>query len=136
MSVDKHWLLKQSFTRSFSRHIDRETLIDLLGIVIYEADRSALLEQAGYTDEASAVECLFDYVLDALGVPPSTDSFSRTPFEMLFYSEFWLDKEYGSLGEVLSALESLRDKTADRVAQAQIERAKFQVIKPDHPQEI
>lgn len=136
MSVDKRGLLKQPFARSMPRTIDRETLIDLLGIVIYEADRSALLEQAGYTDDASAVECLFDYVLDALGVPPATDAFSRTPFEVLFYSDFWLEKQYSSLEEVLGALEVLRDQVAERVAQAKTKRANFQVLNPDHQQKI
>lgn len=44
MNVNKLWL-QEHFARSIERLIDRETLVDLLGIVIYEADRS--LRQKG-----------------------------------------------------------------------------------------
>lgn len=134
MSIEKRWLRQQAFARSIPRAIDRETLIDLLGIVIYEADRSALLEEAGYSDDTPAVECLFDFVLDALGVPPTTASFSRTPFEELFYNDYWLEKKYDSLSEVLDALEALRGDVSERASQAETNRAVIRIVKPNSPQ--
>jgi hypothetical protein len=101
VNVNKHWLSGQTFARNIKRSVDRETLLDLMGIVIYEADRSAKLEDAGFSDNASSVDCLFDYVLDALGVPPESESFSRQPFEELFYTDFWLDKAYDSVPDTL-----------------------------------
>lgn len=59
MGINKLWLSDKQFARSIERQIDRETLVDLLGIVVYEADRSAMLEDAGFADQASSVECLF-----------------------------------------------------------------------------
>lgn len=76
MSVNKLWLQDEQFAWSIDRLIDRETLIDLLGIVIYEADRSSKLEDAGFADQANSVECLFDYDLDALHVPPEIATFT------------------------------------------------------------
>ena len=35
MGINKVWLQDQQFARSVVRQIDRETLIDLMGIVIY-----------------------------------------------------------------------------------------------------
>ena len=129
-AITKHWLANELFARSIERSIDRETLIDLLGIVTYEANRSTALEDAGFSDETPSVECLFDYVLDALGVPSETQSFSRSPFEEIFYNDYWLEKEYASLNEVLIALESLRDEMVTRTELAESNRSKFQVVDP------
>lgn len=131
MSVTKHWLSGQTFARNIKRSIDRETLLDLMGIVIYEADRSAKLEDAGFSDDASSVDCLFDYVLDALGVPPESGSFSRRPFEELFYNDFWLDKAYDSALDALEALEVLRDDMLSRAENANAARQGFRVIGSD-----
>jgi hypothetical protein len=114
MGVTKHWLKGESFARNIERTIDRESLLDLLGIVVYEADRSTALEEAGFSDDAPAVDCLFDFVLDALGIPAEAESFSRKPFEHLFYNDYWLEKCYGSLSEALYALEALRDEVAEQ----------------------
>lgn len=131
MSVNKNWLRGQTFARNIKRSVDRETLLDLMGIVIYEADRSAKLEDAGFSDDASSVDCLFDYVLDALGVPPESESFSRDPFENLFYTDFWLDKAYGSAADALEALEALRDDMLSRAENANAARQGFRVIDSD-----
>lgn len=131
MSVNKHWLRGQTFARNIERSVDRETLLDLMGIVIYEADRSAKLEEAGFSDDASSVDCLFDYVLDALGIPPESESFSREPFESLFYNDFWLDKAYGTAADALEALEALRDDMLSRVENANAARQGFRVIDSD-----
>ena len=131
MSVNKHWLRGQRFARNIKRSVDRETLLDLMGIVIYEADRSAKLEDAGFSDDASSVDCLFDYVLDALGVPPESESFSREPFEDLFYKDFWLDKAYDSAADALDALEALREDMLSRAENANASRQGFRVIDSD-----
>jgi len=49
MGINKVWLQDQQFARSVERQIDRGTLVDLMGIVIYEADRSTKLEDAGFS---------------------------------------------------------------------------------------
>lgn len=131
MSINKLWLQGQHFARSIERQIDRETLVDLLGIVVYEADRSAILEDAGFADQASSVECLFDYVLDALGVPPETDKFSREAFEKLFYNDYWIEHQYESLAQVMLALEALREAMILRVADAEVRRAGLRVADTD-----
>lgn len=131
MGVMKPWLRGQSFARSIERTIDRDTLLDLLGLVIYEADRWAVLEDAGFSDSAPAIDCLFSYVLDSLGIPADSESFDREPFENLFYNDFWLEKRYGSLNEVLLALEALRDEMAERVARADTIRAGIRIVKSD-----
>lgn len=131
MGITKLWLRDQQFARSIERQIDRSTLIDLLGIVIYEADRSTKLEDAGFADQASSVDCLFDYVLDALEVPVETGTFSREPFSELFYNDFWLEHRFESLEMVLTALEELRDSITARSASAKVLRANFRVIDPD-----
>ena len=131
MSVNKHWLRGQTFARNIKRSVDRETLLDLMGIVIYEADRAAKLEDAGFSDDASSVDCLFDYVLDALGVPPESESFSREPFEDLFYTDFWLDKAYDSAADALDALEALREDMLSRAENANAARQGFRVIDSD-----
>lgn len=131
MGITKLWLQDQQFARSIERQIDRSTLVDLLGIVIYEADRSTKLEDAGFADQASSVDCLFDYVLDALGIPVENDTFSREPFIALFYNDYWLEHRIESLEMVLTELEDLRDSIAARSAIAEVLRAGFRVIDPD-----
>lgn len=131
MGVTKQWLKGQSFARSIKRAIDRNTLLDLMGIVIYEANRATALEDAGVSDDAPAVDCLYDYVLDAIGIPPESATFSRAPFESLFYNDFWLEQRYGSLDEALLALEALRDQTVERMAKANTTRAGIRLIKPE-----
>jgi len=131
LGINKVWLRDEQFARSIARQIDRETLVDLLGIVVYEADRSAILEDAGFADQASSVECLFDYVLDALGVPPETDKFSREAFEKLFYNDYWIEHQYESLAQVMLALEALREAMILRVADAEVRRAGLRVADTD-----
>lgn len=108
-SIDKHWLVGKAFARTLQRAIDRSTMIDLLGIVEYDAQRMAHLEDAGFQDTMPAVECLFDYVLDALDVPPHGGDFDREPFESLFYNDYLLEDLYPSLDAVIDALIELRD---------------------------
>ena len=129
MGINKDWLKNQPFARNVAtRTIDRETILDLLGMVIYEADRSAVLEDAGFCDNTPSVDCLFDYVLDALRVPAESAAFSRSPFEQAFYNDYWLEKKYESLEEVLTALESLRDSFAERASSAEDIRAGFRLV--------
>jgi len=128
LGINKVWLRDEQFARSIARQIDRETLVDLLGIVVYEADRSAILEDAGFADQASSVECLFDYVLDALGVPSENDTFSREAFESLFYNDYWLEHQYESLDQVLAALETLRETMISRLVDAEVRRAGLRAV--------
>ena len=132
MSITKHWLEGLPFARALKRQIDRETLIDLLGIVAYECSRREKLEDAGFQDQASSVECLFDYVLDSLHVPPEGPEFSREPFEKLFYNDYLLECNYSSIAEVISALEQLTESIKINMAvsseNAEIRRASFRVV--------
>lgn len=100
----------------------------MLGIVEYEADRSAILDDAGFADQASSVECLFDYVLDALGIPPECDTFSREAFEKLFYNDYWLEHQFESLEQVVAALEALRETMILRSVDAEVSRAGLRVV--------
>ena len=122
------WLREETFARSMERQIDRATLVDLLGIVIYQADRSSKLEDAGFVDQAPSVDCLFDYVLDALGVPPEADGYSREPFNEIFYSDYWLEGRIETLEMVLTGLEELRDAIAARSTNAKVIRANFHLV--------
>lgn len=128
LGVNKLWLRDEKFARSVERQIDRNTLVDLLGIVVYEADRSSKLEDAGFADQASSVECLFDYVLDALGIPPENDTFSREPFENLFYNDYWIEHQFESLEQVVAALEALLETMILRSVDAEVRRAGLRVV--------
>jgi hypothetical protein len=59
------------FCKYRERDIDDSTIIDLLGVVIYEASRASALSEIGFKDQASTTFFVLDFVLDALGVPPS-----------------------------------------------------------------
>ncbi len=131
MGIGKVWLQDEKFARSIKRQIDKETLTDLLSIVIYEADRSSKLEDAGFADQAGSVECLFDYVLDALGIPPENNSFSREPFEKLFYNDYWIEHQFDSLEQVVAALEKLRETMISRSSDAEARRASLRVVDTD-----
>ena len=105
------YISSYDWARSKRRQIDEETLIDLLKVVKYQADRQTALEELGIEDRASPEEALFDYVLDAIGVPAEGDEkhmhgdherfsrvckFFREWFEELFYQEFLLNNsEHG-----------------------------------------
>ena len=128
LGINKVWLRDEHFARSIERQIDRETLIDLLGIVEYEANRSTILQDAGFADQANSVECLFDYVLDALGIPPETDKFSREAFEKLFYNDYWIEHQFASIEQALTAIEQLREVTIARLADAESRRASMRVV--------
>ncbi len=132
MGINLLWIRDEPFARSIERNIDRETLVDLLGIVVYEAKRSSQLEDAGFLDQANSTECLFDYVLDALKIPSACETYSREPFEDLFYDDFLLEHKFASLHDVLIALEQLRDEIHnDRVvslANAKERRANFKAV--------
>lgn len=130
MGINKLWLKGEKFARSIERKIDDQTLLDLLAIVVYESERMGLLEDAGFQDQASSIECLFDYVLDALEIPPEGGCFKRESFEELFYNDYLLEKRFDSLDQVLLALKELRDAINLRAKKAQILRAEFRVAKP------
>ena len=136
MGITKAWLQGQLFARSIERSIDRNTLLDLMGIVIYEADRSSLLDDAGFADNTPSVDCLFDYVLDALGIPGNSAAFTRETFNRIFYNDYWLEKQYGSLDEVLVALETLRNEMAERTAKATAARAGITLVKSEKNSEV
>lgn len=132
MGINKRWFKGQSFARSIVRQIDRETLMDLLGLVIYEANRNETIEDAGGSSgDESGVDCLFDYVLDAIGIQPESDSFSRLPFEIIFYNDYWLEKKYESLSHVLDALQALRDSFVERSSNAEAKRSAFRLVDSD-----
>lgn len=135
MGIDLLWLRDEPFARSIERKIDRETLVDLLGIVVYEGKRLSQLEDAGFQDQANSTECLFDYVLDALQIPSSCETYSREPFQELFYDDFLLENMYVSLHDVIIALEQLRDKTHHNrvvsIVNAKERRDKFKTVNID-----
>lgn len=96
------------WAQSKPRQIDDETLIDLLRICEYQAERSSALEDIGIEDRADPTDALYMYVLDALGVPPSGHkkllvgeatrfsrecSFDRAWFDELFYSKYLLEND-------------------------------------------
>ena len=101
------------WTRSRERTIDDQTLIDLMQLVEFQADRVAMLNErndvslglASWLDMTDPVDALFGYVLDALGVPPHgvekaftgehanfsrTCSFSRDWFSERFFADYLL----------------------------------------------
>lgn len=100
-----------AWIQSKQRQIDDETLIDLLRLCEYQAQRFALLDDVGIQDNGDPTEALYIYVLDALGVPPSGAkklltgevgrftrecSFDREWFDELFYSKYLLENDsYG-----------------------------------------
>lgn len=127
-SIKNIWLKDEKFARNIPRQIDDETIIDLLAIIEFETDKHILLEDAGYHVKGSAYECLFDYILDALKVPAETDTFSREAFEIIFYSDYLLEKKYTDHTEVLNALKQLSKETNERLAQANVLRATFRTV--------
>lgn len=131
MGVQKSWLKNQPFARNAPRHIDRETMLDLLGIIKYEADRHTALEDVGFSDNEPSVDCLFDYVLDALGIPPESEEFSRQPFEMIFYNDYWLESQFASLEETLIAIEQCRDEFIARREQVATKRAGIRLVESE-----
>ena len=101
--MPNHWIENEDWCQSRKRTIDDATLIDMLGILEYEAERSARLDELGIQDSASSNCALFMYVLDALGVPAEGAEknfegehqkfskkciFSREWFDELFYQEY------------------------------------------------
>lgn len=128
MGINCLWLKDQPFARSIPRTMDRDTMLDILGILEYEAKRSNALEEIGINDTASSVDCLFDFLMDAMGVPPETSAFKRHDLEKLFYSDYLLDHQYATLEEALGALEALRDQTLARLQAAERRQQGFTVI--------
>lgn len=100
-----------AWMKSKQRQIDDETLVDLLRICEYQAQRFTLLDDVGIQDNGDPTEAFYIYVLDALGVPPSgvkklltgevdrftrECSFDREWFDELFYSKYLLENDsYG-----------------------------------------
>jgi hypothetical protein len=101
-----------SWAVSRTRSIDDATIVDILGVLEFAADRDRRLEESGQVQDWGSVnddptELMYVYVLDALGVPPEgekrkatgehprfsrTLAFSRHWFEELFYSHYLLEK--------------------------------------------
>lgn len=137
MGIKLLWLRDEPFARSIERNIDRETMIDMLGIVVHESNRMQLLEDAGFIDHANSTECLFDYVLDALQIPSESETYSREPFEDLFYEDFLLNNKVKSITDVLSELEQLRDKIHNErvvsIEKAKERRSNFKAIDANNP---
>lgn len=119
------------WAQSKKRNIDDETLIDLLRICEYEAQRSTVLDEIGIQDRASPIDALFMYVLDAIGVPPSGDkkllagevarftrecAFDRQWFEELFYSKYLLENESYNymLPDILRLIREEVERNLDR----------------------
>jgi hypothetical protein len=62
----KYLLDGRSWNTSRARQIDEFALVDLLGIIHYEADRAAFLDRVGFQDNGSVTHVLLDYVLDVV----------------------------------------------------------------------
>lgn len=97
---------KQPWARSCNRSIDPVTIIDLLGYVAFCAKKSEVLEAAGFADQNSEFELLYDFVLDALGVPPHNKAvsrgdktlyFTRHPFYEIFFSDYLLQEPHQNM---------------------------------------
>lgn len=103
----------RSWAVSRTRIIDEQTILDLLGLLEYDAERDVRLEESGAdrvgdTPSDDPIECIYYYILDALGVPPEGTPkaavgehprfsrmlrFSREWFCELFYSDYLLEKQ-------------------------------------------
>ena len=106
-----------SWYSSRSRQIDKNTLLGLLGIIVYESERAAVLDLAGFRDEGCTAALLLDYVLDAIGVPEEghreelggedAPAFSRDAFYKFVFSAFsfeFNELENPPLEELLGSL--------------------------------
>jgi hypothetical protein len=63
-----------------------------------------------------------------VNIQSAPTAFTREPFELMFYNDFWLEKKYESLGHVLTAMEVLRDSIVERSANAETKRAGFRIV--------
>lgn len=116
------------WTKSRSRQIDDQTLIDLLQLIEFQADRVAMINErvdvslglASWLDMTDPVDALFGYVLDALGVPAEGvekhfsgdhSKFSRVcRFSRGWFSErFFADYLLGDVDEELTIKDVLDD---------------------------
>jgi hypothetical protein len=116
------------WTKSRIRTIDDQTLIDLLQLIEYQADRVAMtndradvsLGLASWLDMTDPVDALFGYVLDALGVPAEgaekhftgeRSSFSRVcRFSRDWFSErFFADYLLGDVDQEMTVKDVLDD---------------------------
>jgi hypothetical protein len=110
---------------SRKRSVDDATLIDILGIIIYEADRANFLDQVGIEDHGSSMHVLLDYVLDAIDVPQSDQvkilegetpaftkecTFSRERFYELVYGDFAGEHEGSDNPPTENLLKLLREE--------------------------
>lgn len=120
----------KSWNTSRDRSIDDATLVDLLGIVLYDADRATILEEIGFDDFGSPGSVLLDYVLDAIGAPREgeekflvgeTERFSRQcffrreRFYELVYGEFAVTHEGNDSPPAAELLEQLREEVRDNL---------------------
>ncbi len=115
--MPRRCLENETFSQSAKRAIDRATLVNMLEMVQYETVRTEALEALGICDDGNPIDILFDYVLDALGVPPNDElvggiPFQRLDLETIFYSEYLLDGQWESLSDVLDALTIEAEKVA------------------------
>jgi len=105
MFRNKPWIEKLGWPVSRPRSIDEATMAGLLQYLEYQCARAAKLEDAGFSDNESVSDVLYDFVLDALGVPANesvhtTDPervFSREWFYELFFHDYILEKEESGL---------------------------------------
>jgi hypothetical protein len=118
------------------RTIDKQTMIDIMLFVEFQARRTEMLERAGFTDDFCSSDKMFDYVLDAIGAPANgeqliqngvTRYFSREWFYQLFYSDYILQKgENGlSVAEVLKQI--VQELASDLSAHCHAEHRGFPV---------
>lgn len=103
------WFENEAFSRSIPRTVDRETLVDLLSIIIYNAERDVILDELGIQDNGNPVDLLFEYVLDAIGTPPEgyiyeSQAFTRLPLHELFYGTYLIEEAWKTVPEILDAL--------------------------------
>lgn len=103
------WYQEHTFNRSLKRNIDDETIIDLMDMIAYESERNLALEDIGFSNNACAIEKLFDYVLDAIGVPEHTEAFkAREKYYEIFYNDYLIERKFKSHSEVLSKIKTLQ----------------------------
>lgn len=127
--MKKHWMKGLEWAVSRERLMDESTMSDILCFIEHQAAREVLLEKAGFSDNENVTEVLYDYVLDALGVPPDDHPdrtnglvFSREWFYELFYSDYVLEKDENEL-TVEKVLATIKRECVDNLAVHYVKRS-------------
>lgn len=123
-SKAKYWIEKLEWAINHQTEIDEATITDILSFIEHEANREALLEDAGITGNQPVTEVIFDLVLDVLGIPAHEDprassghkrGFSREWFYEFFYSDYLLEKQENNL-TIQKVVQTMKRECADNLS--------------------